>query len=123
MNASELENLGAELIEDLEDALSDYDFIEVERDGIESDRLTDTAMYLINVEWDWDDFYDDDDSESDDDSDEYGPGDQLTDEIVSILDGVIEDWDYEITYDWDDSSTIVVALHVNDYEFDEDDED
>lgn len=123
MNASELENLGAELIEDLEDALSDYDFIEVERDGIESDRLTDTAMYLINVEWDWDDFYDDDDSESDDDSDEYGPGDQLTDEIVSILDGVIEDWDYEITYDWDDSSTIVVALHVDDYEFDEDDED
>ena len=80
-------------------------------------------MYLINVEWDWDDFYDDDDSESDDDSDEYGPGDQLTDEIVSILDGVIEDWDYEITYDWDDSSTIVVALHVDDYEFDEDDED
>ena len=123
MNASELENLGAELIEDLEDALSDYDFIEVERDGIESDRLTDTAMYLINIEWDWDDFYDDDDSESDDDSDEYGPGDQLTDEIVSILDGVIEDWDYEITYDWDDSSTIVVALHVDDYEFDEDDED
>lgn len=123
MNASELENLGAELIEDLEDALSDYDFIEVERDGIESDRLTDTAMYLINVEWDWDDFYDDDDSESDDDPDEYGPGDQLTDEIVSILDGVIEDWDYEITYDWDDSSTIVVALHVDDYEFDEDDED
>lgn len=123
MNASELENLGAELIEDLEDALSDYDLIEVERDGIESDRLTDTAMYLINVEWDWDDFYDDDDSESDDDPDEYGPGDQLTDEIVSILDGVIEDWDYEITYDWDDSSTIVVALHVDDYEFDEDDED
>ena len=123
MNASELENLGAELIEDLEDALSDYDLIEVERDGIESDRLTDTAMYLIYVKWDWDDFYDDDDSESDDDSDEYGPGDQLTDEIVSILDGVIEDWDYEITYDWDDSSTIVVALHVDDYEFDEDDED
>ena len=123
MNASELENLGTELIEDLEDALSDYDFIEVERDGIESDRLTDTAMYLINIEWDWDDFYDDDDSESDDDSDEYGPGDQLTDEIISILDGVIDDWDYEITYDWDDSSTIVVALHVDDYEFDEDDED
>lgn len=123
MNASELENLGAELIEDLEDALSDYDFIEVERDGIESDRLTDTAMYLIYVKWDWDDFYDDDDSEADDDPDEYGPGDQLTDEIVSILDGVIEDWDYEITYDWDDSSTIVVALHVDDYEFDEDDED
>ena len=123
MNASELENLGAELIEDLEDALSDYEFIEVERDGIESDRLTDTAMYLINIEWDWDDFYDDDDSESDDDSDEYGPGDQLTDEIISILDGIIEDWDYEITYDWDDSSTIVVALHVDDYEFDEDDED
>lgn len=123
MNASELENLGAELIEDLEDALSDYDFIEVERDGIESDRLTDTAMFLIYIEWDWNDFYDDDDSESDDDSDEYGPGDQLTDEIVRILDGVIEGWDYEITYDWDDSSTIVVALHVDDYEFDEEDED
>ncbi|MBR5726247.1 MAG: hypothetical protein IKX56_05880 [Muribaculaceae bacterium] len=80
-------------------------------------------MYLIYVEWDWDDFYDDDDQyDPDDDPSDYGPGDQLTDEIVSIIDGVIEDWDdYEITYDWEDSSTIVVALHV-DYDFDEDDE-
>ena len=121
MNFEELEELGSELVDELSEALSDYDFIDIEGDGVESDRLTDTAMYLINIEWDWDDFYDDDDSEeSQEEFGEYGPGDQLTDEIVSVLDGVRENWEHEITCDWDDSSTIVVALHVDDYEFEED---
>lgn len=126
MNLEELQELGSELIDDLCEALSDYEFIDIEGDGVESDRLTNTAMYLINIEWDWDDFYGDDDSDdSQEEFGEYGPGDQLTDEIVSILDGLRENWGYEITYDWEDSSTIVVALHVDDYKFedDEDDED
>lgn len=122
MNYDELMELGAELIDDLEGALSDYGFVDVEGDGVESDRLTDTAMFVLYVKWDWDDFYGDDEQyDPDDDPSDYGPGDQLTDEIVSIIDGVIENWeDYEITYDWEDSSTIAVALHVDDYEFEDD---
>ena len=118
MNAEELENLGTDLIDDLKEALSDYDFVHVEGDGIESDCLTDTAMQYINVEWDWDDFYDGNNPhELNEDPSDYGLGDQLTDEIVNILDGVIKDRDNEITYDWDGSSNIVVALHVDDFEF------
>jgi len=102
MNWNELNELGSELLNDLEEAFSDYDFIDVEEDGIYTESDSE-AMYQVSISWDYGEMDDVDD-----------------DDIEEVLDNVISDWDdYEVTYDWD-GSTILVALHIDDYEGDDD---
>lgn len=103
MNWEELNELGSELLGDLESAFSELDFINIEREGITPDGSD--AIYEVSVNWDYDDM------------DEF-----TDDDIQEALDSALSEWD-DVTYDWN-GSEILVALHVEDYnEDDEDDED
>lgn len=107
MDRDELNELGGEFLDDLADAFDDYDFIDVSREGITPDG--DGAIYEVCIEWD------SDDQEDADVSDE---------EIEDVIDGVCDSWeDYATTYDWDGSTCILVALHVDDYDEEDDDDD
>ena len=52
MNWNELNELGSELLNDLEEAFSDYDFIDVEEDGIYTESDSE-AMYQVSISWDY----------------------------------------------------------------------
>ena len=66
MNWNELNELGCELLNDLEEAFSDYGFIDVEEDGIYTESDSE-AMYQVSISWDYGemDDVDDDDHEAD----------------------------------------------------------
>ncbi len=102
MDWNELNELGSELLNDLENAFDDYDFIDVDREGITPDGSG--AIYEVCISWDYSDMGDVDD-----------------DDIEETLDEALEDWD-DVTYDWD-GSQILVALHVDDYDEEDNDED
>ncbi len=107
MDWNELNELGAELLSDIESAFDEYDFISVDREGISPDG--DGAIYEVCISWDYSEM-----------------GDVTDDDIESTLDDALEDWE-DVTYDWN-GSEILVALHVEDYdeedcEYDDDDDD
>lgn len=101
MNWEELNELGSELLSDLESAFDDLEFVNVEREGITPDGSD--AIYEVSVNWDYDDM------------DEF-----TDDDIQEALDSALSDWD-DVTYDWD-GSEILVALHVDDYDEEDDEE-
>lgn len=95
MDWNELNELGAELLSDIESAFDEYDFISVDREGISPDG--DGAIYEVCISWDYSEM-----------------GDVTDDDIESTLDDALEDWE-DVTYDWN-GSEILVALHVDDYD-------
>ena len=102
MDWEELNELGADLLSDIESAFSEYDFISVDREGITPDG--DGAIYEVCISWDYSEM-----------------GDVTDDDIESALDNALEDWE-GVSRDWD-GSQILVALHVDDYDEEDDEED
>lgn len=97
MNRRELKELGEELLDDLEDAFSDFDFIDVDYNGIEDSGCG--AVYSIEIEWDYDDMVEAGVSEN---------------EIEEALDDALSDWGDNVAYDWQ-GSCITVGLSDDDY--------